>query len=207
MSYVNIIKDNDFSMDNYARITTPILRKMFIHNLSYLGIMRNIETLGEEILTYIKVEFPTLYTELLKYVINSEYTQFSCLQGMLSMQGRIYISDVIRMYIDKPYLRTNVFDALYKAQKALGKIVVDTRTLDVAVRFKMGNAISDTELRNIMRLGLEGDEKKVESRLYQKAKRVRELLDEQERDLSDETSKQLEDAILRLQRIYGKKVV
>lgn len=55
INYVELIKDNDFSMDNYARASNPILRKMFIHNLSYLSILRNIETLGAEALTYIKV--------------------------------------------------------------------------------------------------------------------------------------------------------
>lgn len=79
-NYVEIIKDNDFTMDNYKQITTPTLRRMFIHNLSFLSILRNIQALGTEILTYIKIEFSVLYGELLKYVIRSEHTQFSCLK-------------------------------------------------------------------------------------------------------------------------------
>ncbi len=207
-SYVNLIQDNDFSMHNYVKATTPTLQKMFIHNLSFLAILRNIETLGTEMLTYIKVEFPMLYTELLKYVIHSEHTQFSSLQGMLTMQGTAYITDIIRMFIDEPYLKTNVFDALYKAQKALKKIVLDTRSLDIALRFKLANAISDTELRKIMRLGLEGDEKKIEARLYQKSKQLRETLREQNEDeiASEVILDKIEETISLLQKVYRKEV-
>ena len=155
IKYVDLIKDNDFSMDNYEQASTPTLRKMFIHNLSYQSILRNIETLGTEMLDYIKVEFPILYSELLRHVIRSEHTQLSCLKGMLTLQGTVFITDVVRAFIDEPYLTTNVFDALYKAQKDLKKVVLDTRSLDIALRHRTANAISDTELKNIMRLGLE----------------------------------------------------
>jgi len=205
-SYVEIIKDNDFSMENFKKITSPILRKMFIHNLSFLGIMRNMEAIGSEMLTYMKLEFPVLYNELLKYVINSEYTQFSCLQGMLAMQGRVYISDVIRKFIDEFYLNSNIFDALYKAQKSLGKIVFDSRSLDVARQLRLAEVISDTELRNIMRLGLEGDDKKLEERLYKKTKKALEFFDEIYWVENNELLKIFEDAIGKLQRMYGKKV-
>ncbi|GFH63340.1 MAG: radical SAM domain protein [Candidatus Desulfovibrio kirbyi] len=181
-SYVELVKDNDFSIDTYWQASTPTLRKMLIHNLSYLCILRNIEVLGTEILTYIKVEFPSLYSELLRYVIHSEHTQFSCLKGMLILQGTIFISDIIRAFIEEPYLTTNVFDALYKAQKELKKVVFDTRCLSTAIRYKVTNAISDSEFRNIMRLGLEADEKKIEMRLYKKYKQIRETLREQNQD-------------------------
>lgn len=207
-TYVDLIKDNNFSMDNYAKAATPTLKKMFIHNLSYLSILRNIETLGTEMLTYIKVEFSTIYSNLLTYVINSKYTQFSCLQGMLRMQGTAYIMDVIRAFIDEPYLETNVFDALYKAQKELKKVVFDTRSLDIALRFKAAKAISDTEIRNFMRLGLEGNEKKIEIRLYQKSRQLREALCQQNEDeiASEIILDRIEEIISLLQKVYRKEV-
>jgi hypothetical protein len=159
-SYVELIKNNDFTMANYSKAETSTLRKMFIHNLSYLSIMRNIETLGVEILTYIKTEFPILYSELLKYITHSKHTQFSCLKGMLVMQGADFITDIIQSLINDPYVNTNVFDALYKAQKDLMNIVFDTRYLDIALRYRIANAITNVELRNIMKLGLMLDERK-----------------------------------------------
>lgn len=207
-SYIELIKDNDFSMDNFARASTPTLRKMFIHNLSYLNILRNIKMLGVDMLNYIKIEFSTLYKELLKYVIHSKYTQFSCLIGMLELQGTVLITDIIRAFIDEPYLPTNVFDALYTAQKSLKKVVLDTRSLDIALRFRMANAITDTELKSIMRLGIECDEKKIESRLYQKAKQLKETPGEQNTDKkTDEViSDKIEEVIILLQRVYRKEV-
>lgn len=208
INYVELIKDNDFSMDNYARASNPILRKMFIHNLSYLSILRNIETLGAEALTYIKVEFAVLYSELLKYIICSEHTQFSCLKGMLTLQGTVFITDVIRTFINEPYLTTNVFDALYKAQKDLKKIVLDTRSLDIALRYRTANAISDTELKNIMRLGLECDEKKIEARLYQKSKQLKETLRDQNVDeiAGEVIFDKIDEIITLLQKVYRKEV-
>lgn len=207
-SYVELIKDNDFSMDHFAKANSPTLRKMFIHNLSYLSILRNIETLGSEMLAYIEYEFPTLYNELLKYVVCSEHTQFSCLKGMLTLKGAAYITDVIRAFIEEPYLTTNVFDALYKAQKDLKKIVLDTRSLDIALRYRVANAISDSELKNIMRLGLECDEKKIEARLYQKSKQLRETLREQNEDeiAGEIILDKIEEIIALLQKVYRKEV-
>jgi len=207
-SYVEIVKNNDFSMDNYATVTTSTLRKMFIHNLSFLGILRNIETLGIGIFTYIKTEFSVLYGELLKYVIRSKHTQYSCLKGMLTFQGTTFINDIIRAFIEEPYITTNVFDALFKAQKELKKIVFDTRSLDIALRYKKANAISDTELRNIMRLGLEGNEKKIEDRLYKKSKQLRATLCEQNQNeiAGDIILDKIEEIITLLQKVYRKEV-
>lgn len=206
--YVELIADNDFSMNKYEHAITPTLRMMFIHNLSYLSILRNIEVLGTEMFTYIKVEFPILYLELLGYVICSEHTQFSCLKGMLTLQGTDFITDIIRAFIDDPYMTTNIFDALYKAQKDLKKIVLDTRGLDIALRYRMANAISDTELKNIMRLGLELDEKKIEACLYQKSKQLRETLREQNADeiASEVILDKIEQIISMLQKVYRKEV-
>jgi len=181
---------------------------MFIHNLSYLGILRNIKTLGIEILNYIKFEFSILYKEILKYVIQSKHIQYSCLLGMLELQGSGFITDIIHTFIDEPYLQTNIFDALYKAQKKLNKVILDTRSLHIALRYKIANAISDNELKNIMRLGLEGNEKKIELRLYQKSKQLREILREQNKDeiAGEIILDKIEEIITLLQKVYRKEV-
>jgi hypothetical protein len=208
IKYVELIKDNDFTMSNYGKICTPTLRKMFIHNLSFLNILRNIESLGSEILIYIKDEFPLLYNELLAYIINSEHTQFSCLKGMLVLQGATFVSDVISAFIDNPFLTTNVFDALYKAQKDLNNVVLDTRSLDIALRYRMANAISDIELKNIMRLGLEFNENKIETRLYQKSKKLKvALLERNANETAGEVIfEKIEVIIALLQKVYKKEV-
>lgn len=207
-SYVELVRDNVFSMDRYAEAGSPTLRKMFIYNLSYRGILRNIETLGTDILTYIKVEFPILYGELLRYVIHSEHTQFSCLKGMLTLQGTIFINDVINGFIEEPYLSSNVFVALYKAQKELKRVIFDTRGLAIALRLRKANAISETELKSLMRLGLERDEKTIKTRLYQKSNQLREALNDQNPDeiVGGVTLHAIEEIIGLLQKVYRKKV-
>jgi hypothetical protein len=97
---------------------------------------------------------------------------------------------------------------MYKAQKDLKKIVLDTRSLDIALRYRTTNAISDTELRNIMRLGIEGDEKKIELRLYQKSKQLREVLRNQNQDeiAGEVILDKIEEIIALLQKVYRKEV-
>lgn len=206
--FVELIKDNNFSMDRYKFACTPTLRKIFVHYLSYLGIMKNIEILGTEILGYIKLDYPTLYNDLIRHTIQSEHTQFSCLKGMLTLQGTVFITDIIRAFIEVPYMTTNVFDALYKAQKDLKRIVFDTRSLDIALRYRMANAISDTELKNIMRLALECDENRIESRLYKKSKQLRETLRDQNANeiAGDVILDKIEEVITLLQKVYRKQV-
>jgi hypothetical protein len=127
---------------------------------------------------------------------------------MLALQGTTYIADIIRAFIDVPYLETNIFDALYKAQKELKKVLFDTRSLDIALRYRKANAISDTELRNIMRLGLEGNEKKIEARLFQKSKQLREalLLQNQDEIGGEVILDKIEEIITLLQKVYRKEV-
>ena len=195
-------------MKIYEQAKTETIRKMFVHNLSYIGILKNIEILGEEILTYIKEEFPTLYDELLKYLIRSEYTQFSSLKGMLTLQEMTFIIDIIKVFIDEPYMKTNVFEALYKAQKSMKNIVFDTRCLDIALRYKKANAISAGELRNIMCLGMAGDEKKIEARLFQKTKQLRKTLYKQnQNEIAGEIIyDKIDEIVDLLQKVYRKEV-
>jgi hypothetical protein len=127
---------------------------------------------------------------------------------MLTLQGTVFVTDIIKAFIAEPYLKTNIFDALFKAQKDLKRVVFNTRSLDIALRFKVANAISDTELRNIMRLGLEGGEKKIEMRLYQKSKQLREALIKQNKDeiASDVIFDKIEEIIALFQKVYRKVV-
>jgi hypothetical protein len=59
-----------------------------------------------------------------------------------------------------------------------------------------------------MRLGLEGDEKKIEARLYQKSKQLREALREQNEDeiASEVILDKIKEIISLLQKVYRKEV-
>jgi len=87
-------------------------------------------------------------------------------------------------------------------------VVLDTRSLDIALRYRTANAISDTELKNIMRLGLECDEKKIEARLYKKSKQLRKTLREQNKDeiAGEIIFDKIEKIITLLQKVYRKEV-
>lgn len=166
---LKLIGNNDFSMHNYKTYKNNlILRKMFVWNLSSLAILRNIETLGAEILDYFFRELGFVYQELIRYVIDSKHTQFSALIGLLKMRKKAFIDDILNSFIEKPFWETNIFDALYKAQNINGIILFDTRGLDLALRFREGGVISDTEYRNLCRAGIESNGQKIVKKLSTK---------------------------------------
>ena len=63
-------------------------------------------------------------------------------------------------------------------------------------------------MRNIIRLALEGDENRIETRLYQKSKELRKVLREQNRDeiAGDVILDKIEEIITILQKVYRKEV-
>lgn len=174
-----LIGNNDFSMHNYKTCNDNLtLKKMFVWNLSPLAILRNIETLGAEILEYFINELGFVYQELIRYVVDAKHTQFSALIGLLRMRNKTFIDDILNSFIEKPFWETNIFDALYKAQKDSGLILFDTRGLDLALRFRDGGVISDTEYRNLCKTGIEGNGQKIVKKLSAKLPKLKIALTE-----------------------------
>ena len=174
--HIKIIGDNDFTMENFANCRSEVQQQLFLHHLSNLGVMRNIEKLGEGILSYIRNDFSQLYEDLIIYSVRSKHTQYSALKGMLSMLGKEFIDDILNEFKQNPYWETNVFDALYKAQKANKKILVDTRYLDIAVRFRAVKVISDKQFQKICELLIAHDESSIFKMLTKKLGDFKEAL-------------------------------
>ena len=147
--FIHLIGGNNFSIDNYAKCKTDTQRILFIYNLSYLSILRDINNFGETVLDYITVHFNVIYLELLRYLVTSHSVQYSSLKGLLVVKGEQFIKDIVEAYRQYNKEKNNIFSALYKAQVELKKIYLDTRILDIAIRYYDVGAISNRELNNI----------------------------------------------------------
>ncbi|MCL2796824.1 MAG: hypothetical protein FWD58_02050, partial [Firmicutes bacterium] len=176
-SLLELIGNNDFSMQNYKKCSgNLILKKLFVWNLSLLSTLRNIVTLGQEILDYFINDIGFVYQEIIRYVIDSKHTQFSALTGMLKLRGEAFINDILSSFINKPEWSSNIFDALYKAQNDNKTILFDTRVLDIALRFRAAGVLSDTEYRNLCKASMTGDGLKVSKKLTAKLSALRNAL-------------------------------
>ena len=122
---------------------------LFIYNLSYLGMLRNIKKFDGAVVNYITIHFDVIYKELLKYLVTSHSVQYSSLRGLLSIKGEQFIKDIVEAYQLYNKEKNNIFSALYKVQSELKKIYLDTRILDIAIRYYEVGAVSDRELKNI----------------------------------------------------------
>ena len=149
--FISIISNNDFSIENYKNCKTDKQRILFVYNMSNLSILKNIEQLGNVVLEYFTSEFEILYQEILRYLVVAGSVQYSSLKGMISLKGKEFIKDIVCKFSYCGNHDGNIFEALYKIQLKNKNILLDTRILDFALRFKSVGAITDRELKNIFK--------------------------------------------------------
>jgi hypothetical protein len=155
--------------------------------MSYLSIFRNIEALGIDVLDYFINKFSLFYDELIKYLVTAKSLQLSCLCGMVKLKGEGFINEVVNKYSAYGTESTNVFDALYKAQKKNGTIYVDTRILDIIIRYKKVNAISQEEQNRLLLLFSKRDFKSISKQLLAKIENLRrKMIDLNKEELGQE---------------------
>ena len=147
--FISIIGNNDFSIKNYRNCKTNTQRILFVYNMSYLRILKNIDQLGEVILEYFTSNFAVSHEELLRYLVVAGSVQYSALKGIIDLRGKQFIKEVANKFIQCGNIESNIFDALYKIQAKNKNILMDTRILDFAIRYKKVGAISNRELKNI----------------------------------------------------------
>ena len=136
--------------------------------MSYLGICRNLEALGEVVLNYFTSTFELFYDELLRYLVTTKNVQFSCLQGLLKLQGKDFIKAVVKKYSENANKESNIFTALYKAQAKNKKVVLDTRLLDIALRYRNADAITEREFKNILKAFIDENISVIKKKLMSK---------------------------------------
>ena len=168
VEFIHIIGSNDFSMENYANCKTDNQKILFIYNLSCLGILRNIKKFDKAVVDYITIHFDVIYRELLKYLVTSHSVQYSSLKGFLSIKGELFIKDIVEAYQHYNKGKNNIFSALYKVQIELKSMFLDTRILDIAIRYHEAGTVSDRELKNIFTTFINGRIDPIKKKLIDK---------------------------------------
>lgn len=174
--FISVIGNNDFSIKNYKNCKTDTQRILFVYNLSYLSILKNIEEFGDVILEYIISKFELLYQELLRYLVMADHVQYSSLRGIIKLRGKQFIKDVALKFLLCGSKKSNIFDTLYKIQAKNKHVLLDTRILDFAVRYKNAGAITDRELKNIFNAFVEEKISFIKRKLLDKLNAFKEQL-------------------------------
>ena len=174
--FISVIGNNDFSIKNYTNCKTDTQRILFVYNLSYLSILKNIEEFGDVILEYIISKFELLYQELLRYLVMADRVQYSSLRDIIKLRGKQFIKDVALKFLLCGSKKSNIFDALYRIQAKNKHVLLDTRILDFAVRYKNVGAITDRELKNIFNAFVEEKISFIKRKLLDKLNAFKEQL-------------------------------
>ena len=174
--FISIIGNNDFSIKNYRNCKTDTQRILFVYNMSYLSILKNIDQLGEVILEYFTSNFAVLHEELLRYLVVAGSVQYSALKGIIDLRGKQFIKEVANKFIQCGNVDSNIFDALYKIQTKNKNVLLNTRILDFAVRYKKVGAISEREFRNIFKAFCEEKISSIKKKLLDKIDLFKEKL-------------------------------
>lgn len=168
--FISLIGGNDFSIENYKNCKTDNQRILFVYYMSYISILKNFDQLGNVVLEYLTSKFDVLYQELLRYIVVVGSIQFSSLNGIISLLGKQFIIDVVNKFLSCGNPESSIFNALYKIQKRNNNILMDTRILDFAVRYKNVGAITNREMKNIFNAFCEGNISFIRKKLMLKLK-------------------------------------
>lgn len=149
--FITIIGSNDFTIKNFKNCKTDTQRILFTYNMSNLSILKNIEALGTVVLEYLTEKFDIFYNELLRHIVLSKGVQASSLKGFITLKGKTFIKDIVKKFELCGNYESKVFDAVYKIQAKNKKILMDTRILDFAIRYKNVGAITAKEEKQIFK--------------------------------------------------------
>ena len=147
--WIRIIGNNDFSIKRFSQCRTDTQRILFMYHLSNLGILKNIEALGDVVYNYITNDFAIQYEEIIRYLVTVKMVQYSSLQGMIQFRGKQFIKEIVNAYVAYGNIDSNIFQAIYKVQQKTKNILLDTRILDFAIRYRVADVISGRELKEV----------------------------------------------------------
>ena len=102
--------------------------------------------------------------------------QYSALKGIIDLRGKQFIKEVANKFVQCGNEDSNIFDALYKIQAKNKKVLLDTRILDFAVRYKKVGAISEREFKNMFKAFCEEKISSIKKKLLDKIDLFREKL-------------------------------
>lgn len=119
--FIDLIGDNDFSIEKYDKIENPIHKRLFIHYFTHTNFLKALllkNDSGVFMAKYIHDEFPLMYKRLVEYVAGGKLP-YSMLAGPMQTFKEDFVKDVLNLLdfdaLEEPFALNN----LIKSQKAL----------------------------------------------------------------------------------------
>ena len=113
--FIDLIGDNNISLERFAEIKNDVHKKLFIHYFTSTMLLKaflikDVETRYMYV-KYITEEFPLIYQRLVKYIAGGRIP-YSVLEGIYLVIGKKLVSDIMREIdfnaADTPYVINNL---------------------------------------------------------------------------------------------------
>ena len=127
--FIQLIGDNNYSIERFLEIKNEEQKKLFIH---YFTMPTMIKAIGIEqehdrnlFLSYITSEFPIMYKRMIRYIANNR-VPYSLLEAPLRVMGNKFVEDLFAAIdfglSEEPFIIQNLIKAKKKAKVKLFKL-------------------------------------------------------------------------------------
>ena len=119
--FIELIGNNEFTIEKYEAIENELYKKLFIHYFTHTAflkaLMLNNES-GSFMANYIHDEFPLMYKRMIEYIVDSKLP-YSLLSGPMNTYKEVFVKDILSRLdyelTEEPFVLNN----LIKVQKSL----------------------------------------------------------------------------------------
>ena len=149
--FVELISDNRYLPEKTLSITSPLLKKIYLHYLTtprlvaLLGMIDKHSPTYSLIKEYISEECPALYDDILDLVTSSEQQQNYIFKNFISFYGKVGIQDVINRLSSIDYSCEKLLAKWNKCAKELGIGYIDFELIGVYRRYIDAGCLNNEE--------------------------------------------------------------
>lgn len=168
--FINIIGDNDFSLEKYEGIKDPLFKKLFIHYFTHTLFLKELARNNDSsrfMAEYIHEEFPTMYKRMIDYLANSRLP-YSIMRGPMESFGEVFIKDILSVIDFSTNEEPFIINNLIKAQNLLQKNYFTFELLRCLYMYNSMDVLVDEDRKKIVSAIRKLDEVKTRKLLLDK---------------------------------------
>ena len=174
--FIEVISDNNYTVERYLEIDDPEFKKLFIHYFRIPMLLKSLLIDNEAdkaiIVEYITQEFPLIYDRMIKYVAHGKLP-YSMLEGAFRTFGAKFAKSILNSIDyytpEEPFVINN----LIKSQKKANLNVFKFELIKTFYLYKRVGALTKKEISSIIEAIKELNEREVRSVLAKKYNRFK----------------------------------
>lgn len=176
--FIDLIGDNDFSVEKYVNIKNPLYKKLFIHYFTHTNFLKALELNNEEskfMADYIHDEFPIMYKRMVEY-ISAGRLPYSMLRGPIESYGETFVKDVLSVIDYETAEEPFVINNLIKIQRLVKKDYFPIELIRCLFMYNSVDLLTNEERKKIVNSIKKLDETKTRKQLLDRFDEFKSML-------------------------------